>query len=413
MKRTAELIRQAIAALFDNRLRTALSILGITIGIAAVMAVSTISKGGNHLVFSELKTFGLNSVWVYRSFRSDSPHRQARHGTGIDNQDFEAIEASANLFGIRHITPIVRADNRNLEIRNHNRYANARLLGVGRDYTSIVNDTLTRGRHFVQNDINRKLAVALIAPEAANKLFAPGVNPIGQHIRVGGKRFQVIGLLGSKSRDFLSSIGSSGGENANDRIIVPYTTLQQINGSDAIRNLQIEVAEFEQAESVAEKVKALLQRRHRNLFDYGSETMASYIKTTDRILGGVAIVGIIAASISLLVGGMGIMNMMGTSVLERTREIGIRKAVGASERDILWQFLTEAVVISIVGGILGLVLGGLASVALAYITGFPIIPSPISIIGALLVSVVVGVLSGFLPARRAANMQPVEALRSE
>ena len=141
--------------------------------------------------------------------------------------------------------------------------------------------------------------------------------------------------------------------------------------------------------------------------------MASYIVTTNRILGGVAVIGIVAASISLLVGGMGIMNMMGTSVLERTREIGVRKAIGATERDILLQFLLEAGLISITGGVLGLLIGGLASVALALVTGFPVMPSLVSIVGALVMSILVGVLSGYLPARRAARMKPVDALNTQ
>ncbi|HBS26263.1 MAG TPA: hypothetical protein DD827_03890, partial [Gammaproteobacteria bacterium] len=139
----------------------------------------------------------------------------------------------------------------------------------------------------------------------------------------------------------------------------------------------------------------------------------SYLSTTDRILGGVGVVGIVAASISLLVGGMGIMNIMSTSVLERTREIGLRKALGARRSDILWQFLLEAVIISGIGGLIGLLLGGGSSFIIAKFTNFPLIPSPLAIIAALLVSVLVGILSGYLPARRAAGLHPVEALRYE
>ena len=160
-------------------------------------------------------------------------------------------------------------------------------------------------------------------------------------------------------------------------------------------------------------MRALLKRRHPNGFEYGAETMASYIATTGRILGGVAIVGTVAASISLLVGGLGIMNMMGTAVLERTREIGVRKAIGATERDVLGQFLLEAALISLAGGALGLVLGTLASAALAAATGFPLVPSPGAIALALGTSVAVGLLSGWLPARRAARMHPVRALRAD
>jgi len=389
MKNLADQLHHAVAALIDYRLRTALSILGITIGIAAVMAVSTISKGGNHLVFSELETFGLNSVWVYRN-RNNSPFKQARSGSGINTADFHAAVLRSNTLGIGELTPTVRAHNQDLKVRRGSRYANTDLVGVGDKHRLIVNDAITRGRSFNQDDMDAKKPVALIAPEVSSKLFDVGEDPIGKTIRVGDRRFYVVGVLASKSREFLASIGSAGGQNANDRMLIPYSVMQQMNGNDSIDYLHIAANRYEEAEQVAEKMTAFLSRRHRNLFSYRTETMASYIQTTDRILGGVAIVGVIAASISLLVGGMGIMNMMGTSVLERTREIGIRK----------------------VGGVLGLLIGGIASVTLAYISGFPLVPSFISIIAALLVSVLVGILSGYLPARRAAKMQPVEALRA-
>jgi len=413
MSRWVDSLSQALSALNDHRLRTSLSILGIMIGIAAVIAVSTISKGGNHIVFSELQTFGLNSVWVYRDRHDDSPLRRSRPGTGIDNADFEAVKEQADALGIRRVTPVVRPWTRNWLVKNNNQLANAEILGAGADHTAIVNDVVIAGRAINRNDVARKHAVALLAPGVVAKLFPAKTNAVGQYFRIHGKRFVVVGLLQGKSRDFLASIGSSGGQNANDRIVIPFTVLQQMQGGDSIENFQLEVEEFNQAQQVGDRVRRLLGNRHPNGFQYRVETMASYIETTNRILGGVAIVGIIAASISLLVGGMGIMNMMGTAVLERTREIGVRKAIGAKESDILLQFLLEAALISVAGGILGLLIGGLASVVLAWVTGFPLLPSPFSVAGALLVSIVVGMLSGYLPAKRAARMHPVEALRTE
>lgn len=404
--------QQAIRALIDHRLRTALSILGITIGIAAVIAVSTISKGGNYIVYSELETFGLNSVWVYRDNTLNSSGRTQREGSGIDNNDYDTLRVNMKSMGIKRITPVVYPDNRS-EVTQLGRSMNAQLLGVGREYHDVTNDTLNEGRRFHQSDITDKNPVAILGPTVAERLLDPLQSPIGQTIRYRNKRLVVIGILKRKSRDFLSSIGSAGGQDANDRVLIPFTTLQQIRGGDAIGNFHIEVAEFDEADQVAAKVRTLMENRHPTGFAYKSETMASYIGTTDRILGGVSVIGIVAASISLLVGGMGIMNMMGTAVLERTREIGIRKAIGAREKDILLQFLLEAGLISIVGGFFGLLIGGVASVALAMTTGFPVIPSPVSIFGALLVSVCVGLLSGYLPARRAAGLRPVEALRSD
>ena len=411
--RSLDTFRQAAQALGDNRLRTGLSVLGITIGIAAVMAVGTISRGGNHLVFAELETFGLNSVWVYRDWNDGIPQGARREGTGIDSADYESIRAARERLRLRRLTPIVRPYGEDRELRRGNRRVNAETLGVDVDYPDIVNDTLVAGRALNRHDVAARLAVAVVAPGVTEALFAPGENPLGGTVRIAGRRFIVVGVVGGKSRDFLSSIGSAGGQDANDRVLVPYTTLQRLQGEDEIDNLHLDVADFGEAETVGELVRERLRARHPVGYTYAAETMASYVRTTERILGGVSLIGIVAASISLLVGGMGIANMMGTSVLERTREIGIRKALGARERDILAQFLTEAVLISVTGGAIGLVVGTLASIALAEATGFPLIPSAASALGALAVSMLVGVLSGYLPARRAARLEPVAALRSD
>jgi len=413
MSAPADTLTQALRALAAHRLRTALSVLGITIGIAAVMAVVTIGKGGNYLVFSELETFGLNSAWVYRDRNDTPPGEPQREGSGIDAADVTAIQARAARLGIRRLTPLVYPD-RNMSIAQGNRRVDADLSGVGAAHVDIVNDELVAGRGFHAVDITARHAVALLAPDVAADLLDPQQPGVGQDIRIDGRRFRVIGLLAPKSRDFLSSIGSAGGQSANDRLLVPWTTLASMGGEpDGVDSLQLEVVDFGSAQRVTDRVRSLLKRRHPQGLEYGGETMASYIATTDRILGGVAIIGTVAASISLLVGGMGIMNMMGTAVLERTREIGVRKAIGATERDIMAQFLVEAALISVAGGLLGLLIGTAASVVLAAVTGFPLVPSPVAILAALAVSVLVGLLSGWLPARRAARMHPVEALRAD
>lgn len=412
MNRFLDSLRQATDALSDHKLRTALSILGITIGIAAVMAVSTISKGGNYVIYSELETFGLNSVWVYRNENTENKQRSRRDGSGITTDDFISLQHQQEALGILRMTPIVYPSDY-WQVTQARRSSNAQILGVGRDYLAIVNDELLAGRQFNSIDVQERRPVAMLAPSLVERLLDPSTEPLGQIVRINERRFKVIGLLAGKSRDFLSSIGSAGGQNANDRLLLPYSTLQAMTGSKDIGNLQLEVEHFDEAETVAERMKQRLVQRHPDGFEYSSETMASYIVTTNSILGGVAIIGIVAASISLLVGGMGIMNMMGTSVLERTREIGVRKAIGATEQDILLQFLLEAALISITGGLLGLLIGGLASFGLALATGFPVIPSFVSIVGALIVSVLVGLLSGYLPARRAAKMKPVDALNTQ
>lgn len=403
---------EALRALADHRLRTFLSILGITIGIAAVMGVGMISKGGNHMVMSELETFGLNSVWIYRNWRNDLPYEQQRSGSGIDASDIRSIQAARESLGVSRLTPLVGRGYDDLLAKRGARNARGQIIGGSSELTAIANDKVIAGRGLFSTDIDQTHAVVLLAPDIATSLFDENENPIGQSISIGRRSFSVVGLLAGKSRDFLSAIGSDGGQNANDRIVMPYTTLQRLKGNDDIGTLQIEVVDFNDASRAGQRVIDLLASRHAGAYEYDMEVMASHVDTTNRILGGVAIVGIVAASISLLVGGMGIMSLMSTAVLERTREIGIRKAIGASEKDILRQFLFEAALISLAGGALGLLIGTIVSILLAMITGFPLTPSFQAIAAAMLVSIGVGLLSGLLPARRASRLPPVEALRT-
>ncbi len=407
-----DIILESLLALRDNRLRTILSILGITVGIAAVMTVGTVSKGGHYIIFSELETFGLKSVWVFRDFTDKDPHRSIRTGTGIETADYEEIRA-AKLPAVRLISPIVNQKREKILVRNANKYANARISGVDTEFLEICNDSIMYGRPLREEDISRNRPAAVIGTEVQADLFGPLSNPVGRDIRIGERKFTVVGVLAAKSRDFLASIGSSGGQNANNRILIPYTLFQQMLGTKEIDVFQAETVSLPQADAAVFQIKGILKRRHGERFTYKSETMAQYIKTADNILRWVTLIGVVAASVSLFVGGMGIMNIMSTSVLERTREIGVRKAIGAGKREILFQFLMEAILISSIGGILGLILGIGAGYALILFTGIPLAPPWPMVIISMAVSIAVGLISGYYPAHRAANLKPVEALRFE
>ena len=413
LRYVADVIAQALWSLKDNRLRTILSVLGVTVGIAAVMVVGTISDGGRAVVFSELQTFGLNSVWVFRDRRIKDPHQVEREGTGIVTEDYRILQGEC-CPAVRRITPVVMAGAKAPLIRQGGRYSDAGIHGVGEHYLVINNDTLNSGRFLTEEDVLRRRRVAIIGTEVREDLFGNHQDPLGQEFRIGRHKFTVIGVLNAKSRDFLASIGSSGGADANNRILVPFAVYQQVLGAnDEISWLQAETVALAQADAAVNQIITVLTRRHQNRFDYKAETMAQYVDTAGRILGGVSVVGVTVKTVSLLVGGMGIMNIMSTSVLERTREIGLRKAVGACKSDILLQFLMEAVLISGIGGLLGLGVGVVVSYGLAMLSGFPVTPSWFAVIIAILVSVGVGLVSGYYPARRAAMMQPVVALRYE
>lgn len=415
LEHAVDVLAEAWTSLADHRLRTSLSVLGIAIGIAAVIVISTVSKGGRQAIFAELETFGLRSIWVYRDLKVTDPRRAELPGSGIDEDDYESVVARACCRGIELLAPIVYGDSKPsgaLLARVGERYSRPQLIGTNQHYLAINNDALVMGRGFSAHEVSRKNAVAIIGDQVRDDLFGVGADAIGREIRIGERKFEVIGVLMHKDRTFLASIGSAGGQDANTRVLVPYGKLQQILARKDIDVLQGQVFTQDMAPDTVSQLVGHLKRRHRE-YEYKSETMAQYIMTADRILNGVSIMGIVAAAVSLVVAGLGVLSIMSTSVLERTREIGIRKALGGSEREILFQFLAEAATISTIGGIIGLLLGSAASASLAALTGFPLIPAAPVIVGALLVSVLVGLLSGYYPAYRASHLRPVEALRYE
>lgn len=402
---------QAVWALRYNRLRTMLSVLGITVGIAGVMAVGTISKSGRHLIFSELETFGLKSVWVYRTNDDKDPNRAVRAGTGIEARDVEVLAHCCR--SVRHISPVVFGRGAGLLVRLGKRFSNAQLTGVGGDYAIVNNEQLRGGRFFNAAEVRHRRDVVVIGMTVAEDLFGTDVDPVGKEIRIGDRWHQVIGLLENKDRAFIGSLGSPGGIDTNNRILLPYTTLQARIGSKEVGVIQAEAVDMTRADAAVSELIQVLEREHNHRYTYKSTTMAQYIKVSEHIVQGVSFIGIVAASISLLVGGLGIMSIVSTSVQERTREIGLRKAVGASQASILFQFLMESVIISVSGGLLGLLLGVAGSAALALATGFPLTPSWPVVALAIVMSVLVGLLSGYYPARRAALLRPVLALHYE
>jgi putative ABC transport system permease protein len=405
---------QAWLSLGDRKLRTALCIAGIAIGIAAVTLIGVVTQGGKQIVFSELQTFGLRSVWIYRDPKLTDPYRITRAGTGIDNDDLAALGESGCCRAITRLTPLVFGSGKApKQARAGRRYSAISLEGVGADYLDINNDRVTSGRSFNTIDVERARHVAIIGEKIRQELFDAQDNPVGREIRLGAEGFEVIGVLAAKDRSLLASIGSGGGQDANNRVLIPYRRLQAMVNTDQIEFLQAEVRTGTPAQAEAERVAQFLDQRHHGAFGYGTQTMEQYEQTAHNILGGVSTIGIVAASVSLFVAALGILNIMSTSVLERTREIGVRKALGGTQGEILLQFLLEAGLISLSGGVIGLVLGGAVSVVIAQLTGFPTIPSVSLIVIGLAIAVSVGLISGLYPAWRAARLRPVEALRYE
>lgn len=403
---------QALWSLRDNRMRTLLSILGIFMGIVAVMAVGTVTKSVKDFVFTELASYGLNTIWVYREQEEESPYGTVRSGSGINNKDLLALKKGC-CSAVNNFSPEVYFDNWQQLFRNGSRYNNALLEGVDHAFFDIAREKFAVGRNFRNEDILRRRHVAIIGSEAYKQLFGEHQNPMGKSIRTGDFKFTVIGVLKKKEREFLASIGAAENYDVNNRIFIPYTVHQQMIGNKEIHQLIIEAKSPEVTQLAIDQIIAQLKRNHGERYSYATDTMDYWVETANSILDKISLIGLVAASVSLLVGGIGIMNIMTTSVVERTREIGIRKAIGATRKNIEHQFLIEAVVISTLGGCIGLIIGYGGSYIAQQWLEVPLIPPVSVVLVGLGVSIIVGLASGYYPAKRAAAMEPVKALRYE
>ncbi len=403
-----ESIRIAFTAMRANAFRSALTMLGVIIGVGSVTAIGAVGTSGRRFILSELETFGTRSVWVKRA-ASESPTRTERSGDAIVEADVERIRRLCDR--VSRVSPLY--GKWGLWAKYRGKFTRARLVAVDADYFQIGNEAMHSGRFLAPGDVRTRRKVCVIGTDTQRELFGAGVDPRGARIEFGLGKFEVIGVLEEKNRDFLASIGSLGGETANNRVVIPYTVFQAKYGIDDIAVLQAEAVSMEEADTAARQIESVLSSAHAGRYAYETETMKQYIATTNRVVGVAWWVASCAAIIALVVGGIGIMNIMTSSVMERIREIGVRKALGAKDRDILMQFLVEAVAISVTGGAIGLAIGAGTTLAVEFLSGRPVALSAEYLGLGLGISVLTGVASGAYPAYRAARMDPVYALRYE
>jgi putative ABC transport system permease protein len=398
-------IRVSLRALTRNKMRSFLTALGIIIGVGAVIAMVSIGQGAKSAVEERFSSMGSNLLFVRPGSQS---FRGVQSGIGSYNtlKESDAKAILEQCSAVRYVSANVSTRAQTV-YRNKN--WNTSIQGVGAKFPEIRNWKVEEGVFFDENMAKVGAKVAVLGSEVNENLFE-GEDPIGQIIRIGKIPFRVTGVLEKK--------GESGFFNRDDMIAIPYTTAQKkFLGIDYIQSIDVSATSMASTLEAKEQIEDLLRVRHRiapgaeddfNVRNWSeiAESAAESTRILTILLGGIA-------SVSLLVGGIGIMNIMLVSVTERIREIGIRMSVGAREKDILLQFLTEAVVLSVLGGILGIVVGVLTSRLISHFAGWQTVVSLGAIVLAFIFSGSVGIFFGFYPAHKASKLDPIEALRYE
>jgi len=397
--RSLEALSMATRSMNAHKLRTFLTMLGIIIGIASVVSVVALGQGSQQMVLENIASIGTNTINIYPG--SGFGNRdQARIHTLVDSD----ADALAQQPYSDSVTPRVST---NQSILYKDVAVNAQVSGVGTDYFRVSGSTISSGSGFDQTAVNERAQVALIDPNAQAAIFTHGENPIGEVIVVGKVPVRVIGVVQPAS--------TFGPGSSNPSIYIPYTTaMDRILGQHYLSQITVRVADNASMDDAQTQITDLLTRLHGGKTDFflqNTNTIRDTIESTSQTL--TLLISAIAV-ISLIVGGIGVMNIMLVSVSERTREIGIRMAVGARRGDILTQFLTEAVLVCIVGGVAGILLSFALGTGLThFLQGARVSYSTLSIAAALLSSTLIGIIFGFMPARSASRLDPVEALARE
>ncbi|MGK5091635.1 ABC transporter permease [Deltaproteobacteria bacterium TL4] len=397
------LFKLAIKSLFANKLRSFLAMLGIVIGVGAVISMLAIAKGAQQQVMERISSMGTNLLIV-------RPGQRGSHGVASETEEVLTVEDAQAILntvsGVYQMAPLIMS---RAQVKYLNKNSRTNVIGTSTTYFSIRNFEVEQGRNFTEGEVNRQAWVAVIGPTVAENLFGSD-KPVGETFKIKGLNFRIVGLLKTK--------GDQGWFNPDDQVIVPYTTAMKIIfGLDQLREIDIQATPGADLTKIQEDTTKLLRKLHRlqpetpDNFNVRNQAeivdVASSISQTFTILlGGIA-------SISLLVGGIGIMNIMLVTVTERTREIGIRKAIGAKDRDILRQFLIEAVIMTAMGGLIGIAMGMGIAYLIDEFSPFQTIVEPLSILMALSFSAGIGIFFGYYPARRAAQLDPIVALRYE
>jgi len=400
------ILPEALGALSSNKLRTSLTMLGITIGIAAVICTVAIGEGGSNRIREQLQNLGDNFVWVEAGSRNV---QGVRTGTG-SNKTLTVRDAQAILQTI----PLIKSVAPNVDARVQVIYGNQNwsttYRGVSPEYLSIRRWSVERGAAFTQQDVVLSANVCLLGRTVVDTLFG-SEDPIGKKVRLGNLPFRVVGVLKSKGE-------TATGQDQDDTIFLPYTTaMHKIKGVSWLDDIMCSAVSPEAIRPAREQIMRLLRQRHHlregAADDFNIRSPEELLQTQQETSRTFTVLLASIASVSLLVGGIGIMNIMLVTVTERTREIGVRRALGATRNSIQSQFLIEALLLCALSGALGVLVGVITSGTLSHLFGWVTIVPPRAIAIAVVFSAVIGIAFGFYPARKAAMLDPIDALRYE
>jgi putative ABC transport system permease protein len=397
----------AVKALRRNAMRTALTALGMIIGVAAVIVMVSIGTGAGQSIENSIKSAGSNLVMINSGSSSFGPVRQGQGGvTTLSGDDADALREQVP--GIRYLTPTL---NTRTQIIAETTNWSTQVQGANESLPEIRSWPVQMGSFFTAQEVSSAAKVAVLGSVTRDQLFGPGADPVGATVRINNQPFRVIGVLSTKGQAAM-------GQDQDDAVVVPYTTVQRkLLGVQHVSGITISAADDAPLDLMTQQIGEVLRARHRlqdgDDDDFSVRTQAematmltSTTNTLTYLLAGIA-------AVSLLVGGIGIMNIMLVSVTERTREIGLRLSVGARDIDVLTQFLVEAIVLSLAGGVIGILLGGGLSVGVSRLMGWTTVVTMNSVALSFGVAAATGVFFGFYPARKAAALDPIEALRFE
>ena len=402
------IIRVAFRALVRNKMRAALTMLGIIIGVSAVIAMVSIGQGASASVQAQIESIGTNLLFVSAGAQNVGGVRSGTGDTGTNTLTVDDLDAiKREVPSVSMVTPSVNA---RTQMVAGNQNWNTALTGVSEQYPEIRKWPVASGSFFTDVDVRTAARTIVIGQTLADNLF-PGADPIGQDIRVMSLPFRVVGVMQKKGQD-------AQGRDQDDVAFAPYTTVQKkILGRDRVQIAYVSAISQDATYTAQDQISELLRQRHKLTAsepnDFTVRNMTDIAEAANETSKTMTILLACIAGVSLLVGGIGIMNIMLVSVTERTREIGIRMAIGARSSAVRTQFLIESIVLSLTGGTIGIILGVVLSLAIPAFLGWPTLVSVMAIVGSVIFSAAVGIFFGYYPARKAAALDPIEALRYE